>query len=268
MEGLRAIPLLLLVATLVACQTSALGRRQLKLLPESEMSAMGATAFTEISEQTPISSDAKVNATVVCVANAVTGALTGLDARTRWEVRVFDDSSPNAFALPGGKIGVNTGLLGVARNQHQLAAVIGHEVSHVLAGHSNERMSAALTVQVALNAVSAIADPASPMHGQMMGLLGAGAQYGVLLPYGRAHESEADLMGLDLMARAGFDPRESVALWQNMAATGGAQPSEFLSTHPSHATRIQELNQRIPSAMSLFEAAAARGQRPVCSASR
>jgi predicted Zn-dependent protease len=255
----------LLVVALAACQTSALGRRQLKLLPESELSAMGATAFTEISAQTPTSSDSSATAMVVCVANAVTGALTGPDARTVWEVRVFDDATPNAFALPGGKIGVNTGLLGVARSQGQLAAVIGHEVSHVLAGHSNERMSAALTTQVALNAVAAIADPANPMHGQLMGVLGAGAQYGVLLPYGRAHEREADLMGLDLMARAGFDPRESVALWRNMAATGGAQPPEFLSTHPSHASRIQDLEQRIPSAMGLFEDAAAHGRRPSCS---
>jgi predicted Zn-dependent protease len=261
----RALVLLLLVAALSACQTSALGRRQLKLMPESEMSEMGATAFTEISQKTPVSSDADANALVVCVAKAITGALTGADAGTVWEVRVFDDASPNAFALPGGKIGVNTGLLSVARNQDQLAAVIGHEVSHVLAGHSNERMSAALTAQVALSAVSALADPASPMHGQMMGLLGAGAEYGVLLPYGRAHESEADLLGLDLMARAGFDPRASVALWQNMAAAGGAQPPEFMSTHPSHGTRIQDLKQRIPSAMSLFEEAAARGRRPRCS---
>lgn len=271
-RGRRRVPiavggllgLWLAVAALVACETSALGRRQLKLLPESQLSEMGATAFTEISKETPISSDARANASVLCVANAVTGALTGPDAGTVWEVRVFADASPNAFALPGGKIGVNTGLLEVARSQGQLAAVIGHEVSHVTAGHSNERMSATLATQAALNVGQALADPANPMHGQLMSALGAGAQIGVLLPYGRAHEREADLMGLDLMASAGFDPRESIALWHNMAAAGGAQPPEFLSTHPSHSTRIRDLEQRIPSAMVLYEQAAARGHRPSC----
>jgi predicted Zn-dependent protease len=250
---------------MTACQTSALGRRQVKLFPESAMSEMGVTAFAEISQQTPVSSNASANRVVGCVAGAVTGAIGGHYPRISWEVRVFEDDTPNAFALPGGKIGVNTGLLRVARNQHQLATVIGHEVEHVLQGHSNERVTAEFGKQAALDVLeAAIVDPTNAMHGQMFGLLGAGVQIGVLMPFGRQHETEADLLGLDLMARAGFDPRESVTLWRNMAAAGGAQPPEFLSTHPSHGTRIADLNQRMDSAMQLFAEAASSGRVPGC----
>ncbi len=197
-----------------------------------------------------------------CVVKSITGALVGSDARTRWEVRVFADEAPNAFALPGGKVGVNTGLLRVASNQHQLAAVIGHEIAHVLEGHSNERVSQGMLAQSAMSAVEAAVDAGNPMHGQMLGLLGAGVQVGVLLPFGREHENEADLLGLEHMARAGFDPRESVGLWRNMAAAGKGQPPEFLSTHPSHGTRIQNLTRHMSRAMLLHEKAMARGLRP------
>ncbi len=260
---------MLVVAILAAgwvtgCQTSALGRRQFKLMPEAEMSAMGVTAFAEISQQTPLSQDAGANAMVRCVANAITGALTGVNARTRWEVRVFADDTPNAFALPGGKIGVNTGLLQVARTQGQLAAVIGHEIAHVLEGHANERVSAKFASQTALQLLAAVANTTNPVHGQMIGLLGAGVQVGVLLPYGRQHEREADLIGLDLMAKAGFDPHESITLWRNMSRAGGARPPAFLSTHPSHGSRIDELKRRIPSVMPLYENARARERIPRC----
>jgi predicted Zn-dependent protease len=255
---------ILAITMLASCQTSSLGRFQLKMMSETEMSQMGAAAFTEISRQTPPSRDALENAMVTCVANQITQSLSGASSSTHWEVRVFADDSPNAFALPGGKIGVNTGLLKVARTQDQLAAVIGHEVAHVTEGHANERVSSEFAAQSTLQLLSAVADVSNPVHGQMIGLLGAGVQVGVLLPYGRKHESEADLVGLDLMAKAGFDPQESVALWLNMAKAGGGQPPEFLSTHPSHNTRINKLRKRIPSAMLLYEDAKARGQRPRC----
>ncbi len=263
-SGQTLIISILAITLLAGCQTSSLGRFQFKMRSETEMSQMGAAAFTEISRQTPPSRDALKNAMVACVANQITQSLSGANSSTRWEVRVFADDSPNAFALPGGKIGVNTGLLKVARTQDQLAAVIGHEVAHVTEGHANERVSSEFIAQTTLQLLSAVADASNPVHGQMIGLLGAGVQVGVLLPYGRKHESEADLVGLDLMAKAGFDPRESVALWLNMAKAGGGQPPEFLSTHPSHSSRIYELRQRIPSAMLLYEDAKARGRRPRC----
>lgn len=249
----------------LACATSALGRRQLKIFPESEMESMGTAAFAQLVGSTPASTDAVVNAYVTCVARAVTGALTGADAGRSWEVRVFADDTPNAFALPGGKIGVHTGLLPVTENQDQLAVVIGHEVSHVLAGHANERMSTEFAAQSALGLLQAATDAGNPLHGQVLGALGVGAQVGVLLPYGRAHEREADLLGLDLMARAGFDPRQSILLWRNMAAAGGAEPVEFLSTHPSHDSRIRELSERLVIALPLYEQARASGRRPRCS---
>ena len=229
------------------------------------MSAMGVEAFAEISQKTPLSSNASANRVVSCVAGAVTGAISGPYPRTRWEVRVFEDDMPNAFALPGGKIGVNTGLLKVARNQHQLATVLGHEVAHVLEGHSNERVTTEFLANGTLQlAQIALGDPTSSMHGLVMGALGATAQYGVLMPFGRQHESEADLLGLDMMARAGFDPRESVALWQNMAAAGGARPPEFMSTHPSHGTRIAGLQRRMSRALQLYADAATKGRSPAC----
>jgi predicted Zn-dependent protease len=255
---------ILAVALVTGCQTSALGRRQFKLMSESEMSRMGTTAFAEISKQTPPSQSTRENAMVTCVADAITGALSDVDTSTRWEVRVFADDTPNAFALPGGKIGVNTGLLKVAQTQGQLATVIGHEVAHVTQGHANERVSSQFATQTTLQLLSVVADASNPVHGQMIGLLGAGVQVGVLLPFGRGHEREADLLGLDLMAKAGFDPHESIALWRNMASAGGAQPPEFLSTHPSHSSRIYELERRIPSVMPLYEDAMARGRRPRC----
>jgi len=261
----RMLVVAILAAALVAgCQTSTLGRRQFKLMSETEMSQMGTAAFAEISKQTPPSRAALENAMVTCVATAITQALTGVNARTRWEVRVFADDTPNAFALPGGKIGVNTGLLQLARTQGQLAAVIGHEVAHVMEGHANERVSSEFAAQTAMQMAAAIADASNPVHGQMIGLLGAGVQVGVLLPYGRKHESEADLIGLDLMARAGFDPHESIALWRNMSGASRSQPPEFLSTHPSHSSRIYELERRIPSVMPVYEDARARGQSPRC----
>jgi predicted Zn-dependent protease len=182
-----------------------------------------------------------------------------------WEVVVFKDRSANAFALPGGKIGVNTGLLEVAENQDQLAAVLGHEVAHVLANHANERLSQELGVQVGLGALGSVAgNPNSVSQQSIMKVLGLGAQLGILLPFSRVHETEADVIGLDLMARAGFDPRQSLALWRNMARAGGSQPPEFLSTHPSYGSRTQELEKNMGKAWQTYEAARARGKYPRC----
>lgn len=251
-------------AALVACTTSPLGRSQLALFPEAEMSQMGITAYSEMKQQTPVETDARTNGYVRCVANAITAAL-GPGQTAQWEVTVFRDDSANAFALPGGKIGVHTGLLNVARDQNQLATVVGHEVAHVLARHANERVSTNAVAQTGLQAAQILAGAASPAKQQLFGLLGLGAQVGVLLPFSRAQESEADLLGLDLMARAGFDPRASVTLWQNMAAasSGGGGPA-FLSTHPAHGARITSLQNRIPQALPLYEQARASGRRPGC----
>jgi predicted Zn-dependent protease len=256
------IRLFVLITTLVllsACATSPTGRSQLVLMPESEINQMGLQAFTTIKKETRIDRSTVTNRYVQCVAQAITREVGG-----SWEVVVFNDSDANAFALPGGKIGVYTGLLKVAENQDQLATVIGHEVAHVLARHSNERVSQKFAVEQGLSLISAIANPQSGTGQTLMGLLGVGAQYGVLMPYSRIQESEADILGLDLMARAGFDPRESTRLWINMGRAGGGQPPEFLSTHPSHSTRISDLNAHMPVALQLQSRARQQGKRPVC----
>lgn len=251
----------MIVALLGACATSPLGRSQLQLLPEDQMAQMGASAYREVKQETGVSRDSRVNRYVSCVADAITRKVSSGSA---WEVSVFNDDSPNAFALPGGKIGVNSGMLKVAENQHQLATIIGHEVAHVIARHANERVSQQYATQAGLQLLTALAGANTPVKQNLMGLLGVGAQYGILLPYGRIQESEADKLGLDLMAQAGFDPRESVKLWQNMRQAGGANPPEFLSTHPSGERRISDLNARMAQGMSLYERARASGNRPNC----
>jgi predicted Zn-dependent protease len=255
----RYLSILLAGLLISGCATSPTGRSQLLLLPESEMNQMGEQAFTNIKEETPVDRQTTTNTYVQCVANAITREVGG-----SWEVVVFKDDAANAFALPGGNIGVNTGLLKVAKNQHQLATVLGHEVSHVLAHHANERVSQSFAVEQSLNLVGAIASPQSYAGQSLMGMLGVGAQYGILMPFSRVQESEADMHGLDLMASAGFDPRESVQLWKNMAQASEQEPPEFLSTHPSHSTRISDLVARLPHALQLMNQAHKRGRRPDC----
>lgn len=226
------------------------------------MAQMGIAAYQQTKENTPISKNAKSNNYVNCITNAITPKV---DSDTEWEVTVFDSEQVNAFALPGGKIGVYTGLLEVAENQHQLAAVIGHEIAHVTARHGNARVSASTLTQAGLVAAQVIAGGASKEKQQLMGLLGLGAQVGILLPYGRGQESESDILGLVYMASAGFDPRESVQLWKNMAkASGGKAPPELLSTHPSNATRINDLNKAMPDAMIIYNKARSQGEKPNC----
>ena len=193
---------LIVLAFLSACATSPLGRRQLRLFPASEVNAMGVAAFAKLKKETPAAKSGKVNRYVRCVVNAITAALPGTGGPGSWEVVVFQDDAVNAFALPGGKIGVYTGLLKVAQNQHQLAAVLGHEVAHVLANHSNERVSTAYATQTGVQQMAKIFSGASAAtQERALAVLGVGAQFGVALPFGRTQESEADIIGIDLMAR-------------------------------------------------------------------
>jgi len=241
------------------CTTSPLGRRQLHLMSGEQVSTMGVSAFQEIKKETPQSQDASQTRYVRCVAAAITGQVKSAGAPRQWEVVVFQTDEPNAFALPGGKISVNTGILKVAKNQDQLATVLGHEVAHVLAEHANERVSQQLVAGTLMQAAGQVMDPS------LVAALGMGAQIGVLLPFSRTQESEADLLGLDLMAGAGFDPRESTRFWQNMEKAGGGKAPEYLSTHPSDQTRSNALQNRIPQEMPLYDAAVAAGHRPKCS---
>lgn len=250
-------------AVLVACATSPLGRDQLILFPPGEMQQMGATAFQQIKEQTPLSDRQSVNRYVECVADRVTAVIDDREPGD-WEVTVFEQDQVNAFALPGKKIGIYTGLLDVAQNQHQLATVVAHEVAHVLAQHGNERMSTQYATSTGLDLVAMMAGSDTTAKRTALGLLGLGAQVGVLLPFSRTQETEADVMGLDLMARAGFKPGESVDLWRNMIAESEGAPPEFLSTHPSGESRIDVLQKHLPEARAVAERARAAGRTPDC----
>lgn len=242
------------VATLcvTACVTSPTGRRQLHLVSDAEVSSMGVQAFQQLKEKEPLSKNVKTNRYVQCVAGAITREVGGA-----WEVQVFDDKAVNAFALPGGKIGIYTGLLPVASDSQQLAAVIGHEISHVLAGHSAARVSNEIAAQLGVGILaSATGLPADA--------IGTGANLLLLLPFSRNDETEADVLGQQLMARAGFDPRAAITLWQNMARANSGAPPELLSTHPSASTRIRDLNRNLTKSLPIYEQARASGKRPNC----
>lgn len=184
----------------------------------------------------------------------------GVPATTRWdafqwEVGVIDSPQVNAFCLPGGKIAVYTGIIPVARNEHALAAIMGHEIAHALLRHGAERMAQQKLVQIGQLAASVSIGEMEPRQQQMvLAALGAGARYGLVLPFSRDHESEADRVGLLLAAAACYDPREAIGLWQRMGeASGGGAPLEFMSTHPSSGTRIQRLEAWMPEALVLRE---------------
>jgi predicted Zn-dependent protease len=250
---------------LTACSTSSTGRKQVSLYSDDELNHMGITSFEQMKKEIPISKDKATNDFVFCVAKAITTNVPESAHQGDWEVVVFDSEQVNAFALPGGKIGVYTGILNVTENQDQLAAIMGHEVGHVLEHHSNERLSADKLSNVGL-AVAALAIGASEVEnkGLWVAGLGIGVQYGLIMPYSRSHESEADIVGQDLMAHSGFDPQASVQLWQNMAKLSETSPPEFMSTHPSNETRIKQLNNHLTVSQPYYLTTKQRGSPPQC----
>lgn len=250
------------LALLVACSTTPTGRSQLILVSDADMDKMGATAFNQIKTSGKVANDPAKAAYVRCVANALIAQLPEPARSQKWEVALIADDSANAFALPGGKVGVNTGLLKVAKNQDQLAAVVGHELGHVISRHAAERVSQQYATETALQ----IANSATGgQRQQLLGLLGAGAQAGVILPFSRKHESEADVLGQRYMAQAGFDPNAAAALWENMIAqSGGNRVPALLSTHPDPQARIRSLQAAAPGLMPTYQQARAAGRKPAC----
>lgn len=252
-----------------ATTTSPTGRTQVVGgVSQQQLDQMGEQAFAEMKAQKAQTTDARQRAYAACVVNAIVRELPpAWQQRYRWESAVFVDNSPNAFALPGGKVGLYTGIFTVARNQDQLAGVISHEIGHVLANHHNERITRQVGAQGALQLAGAIL---GSRYGQGIGdaaMQGGSilAQTGFLLPGSRVQEAEADVVGQQLMARAGFDPRASVGLWENMIkASGGNRSPEWLSTHPEPQARLAEMNQRATTLMPEYESARAAGKRPNC----
>jgi predicted Zn-dependent protease len=239
--------LLAAAASLGGCGSGATGLG-LDLVPQGQVAEAGQQAWQQIRSETPASSNQQYQATADRVSRRVLEAA-GLDPK-EWEVVVFADPQANAFALPGKKIGVYEGMFKVAQNDAQLAAVIGHEIGHVEAGHPEERMSTEAATQLGVNLASTVLGGGN--NQLVAGLLGAGAQYGIGLPFSRNQELEADRLGLKYMAQAGYDPREAVELWKRMESAGGAQPPTFLSTHPAPGQRIEQLQAQMPDALALY----------------
>lgn len=232
-----------LVLSLGACAyNESLGRNQFLIVDDAALTEQSDAAWAETLRTQRVSSDSTGNARIRRVGDRIVQAA-GMGDR-RWDYALFINESPNAFVLPSGKIGVTTGLLAVVQNDDQLAAVLGHEVGHVTARHAAERYSQNAATSAVLSGVQGAAGD----YGRAAGAIGGlGAQLGVLLPFSRQHELEADRIGVDYMQRADFRPSESVALWRIMAAQRQRATPQFASTHPSDASRIAALEQYIAS---------------------
>ncbi|MNV01811.1 TPR repeat-containing protein YfgC precursor [compost metagenome] len=256
-----------LVLSACATTTSPTGRRQVVGgVSQQQLDQLGAQAFAETKAKETVNRDGRQNAYVQCVVNALVAQLPPQYRGVRWETAVFVDKEPNAFALPGGKVGVNTGIFTVARNQDQLAAVIGHEIGHVISRHHEERITKQIGASGLLQVASALAgaaygDTAASAVNQFGGM---GAQTMFLLPGSRTQESEADVVGQRLMAQAGFDPAQAVNLWQNMMAASGNRSPQWLSTHPDPANRIRELQRDAPALADKSAPARQSGVTPKC----
>ncbi|TYT26495.1 M48 family metallopeptidase [Luteimonas viscosa] len=260
----HAIAMLVIVTLLAACATttSSTGRTQyVGAVSQEQLNQLGAQAFVDAKRKGPLSTNAGQNAYVRCVVDALVRQLPANQRSMAWESAVFAEKEPNAYALPGGKVGINTGLFGVAKNQDQLAAVVAHEIGHVIERHHDERITRQMGASGAVQLLGALAGDYGQLATQGGGML---AQTGFLLPGSRAQESEADVVGQRLMAQAGFDPRAAVALWQNMMAAGGGRPPQWLSTHPDPQNRIAELQARANQLVPAYEQARAGGRRPNC----
>jgi predicted Zn-dependent protease len=258
--------LLLALCLLAACDSAPVtGRSQMMLVSESEERQLGARAYRQILASEPASNNAAFNALVDKVGRRIAQAAERPPANMwksphyNWEFRTIENSTPNAFCLPGGKVAVYSGLLPITRSEAGLAAVIGHEVAHALARHSAERLSD----QKVVSGATALAGLGLAVAGGRQGAayapmavaaMGAGASVGILLPMSRAQESEADHIGLVLMALAGYDPQEAIGLWERMRALSRGQKKspEWLSTHPADETRIADIRRWLPDAMKYY----------------
>jgi predicted Zn-dependent protease len=257
--------LVLLALCIPACVKNAEGRSAFALMPAGYLQSQATLAYNQQKDEVPISGNRRHSAIVDRVANRLIDIAKADYAQYSqgfaWETTLFEkDDTVNAYCMPGGKIGIYSGILPVCETEAGLAAVMGHEIAHALLKHGNERVTQQLTASIGLAALEIGLNENPKMDGQVRGMImqgvGIGAQLGVLLPFSRYHESEADRMGLRIMAKAGYDPKESVALWQRMKAkSGGQAPPVILSTHPSNDQRIAALSKLQAEVQPLYNAA-------------
>lgn len=231
------------------------GRTQLVDMSREQEVALGLQSYRQILSQSRVVMEGEEVEIVRAIGWKLAEAAGDLDPGFDWEFNVIASDQINAFALPGGKVGVYTGILPVAENVDGLAAIMGHEIAHAIARHGAERMAHQKLAQLGTMAAGvALGDMSYETQRIVLGALGAGAQFGVLMPFSRKHESEADYMGLIFLARACFDPSEAPKLWERMGEAGrGRAPPEFMSTHPSHETRIQQFGEWMPEALRIRE---------------
>lgn len=250
------------VLLLCGCATTPItGRSQLMLVSAEQETALGVEAYRQVLQKEPVTHDPRYTEPVERIAKRLEAAANRPDLR--WEVHVIEeDKTVNAFALPGGKIGVYTGIFPIAQTEGGLAIIMGHELGHVIARHGGERISQQLGAQL-LGTALAMGLQASPYGNTIMAAYGLTAQVGVLLPYSRLQESEADRIGLVLAARAGYDPQAAVGVWQRMAKLSGRRAPAFLATHPTPQRRIEEIKKFLPQAMPQFQPHGDDGETPL-----
>jgi predicted Zn-dependent protease len=239
------------------------GRRQLSLVSDADMISTSFVQYDQFLKENKLSSNTAQTNMVKGVGRRIQNAVTTYFAQHNlsqdlggyaWEFNLIESKEVNAWCMPGGKVVVYSGILPVTQNETGLAVVMGHEIAHAAAKHSNERMSQALVEQLGGQTLAA-ALKQKPQQTQdlLMSLFGVGVQIGAILPYSRVQESEADHLGLIFMAMAGYDPNGAIEFWQRMSESAGAQPIEFLSTHPSDANRIKKIKSEIPEAMKYYK---------------
>ena len=248
----------------LSCSTVPItGRSQLSLVSDSEVMGMSYQEYEKFLKSNTLSTDKKATEMVRRVGGKIQkavetyfakeGASSQLDGY-KWEFNLVEGKDVNAWCMPGGKVVVYTGILPYTKTETGLAVVMGHEIAHAIAKHGQERMSQQLATQLGATALdAALASKPQETRAIAMTAFGVGAQFGALLPFSRQHESEADQLGLYFMAMAGYDPREAVPFWERMAQSGGGAPPEFMSTHPSHDTRIADLKKLMPEALKYYQ---------------
>lgn len=256
---MKKITGLLIIALLLLSSCGSVpitGRKQILLVSDQEVLTSSLTQYSEYMKSAPVSSNASGKNMVIRVGKKIAAATeqylkaNGLSAELSnfsWEFNLVKDNQVNAFCMPGGKIVVYEGLLKLVSSDDELAVVLGHEVAHAVAKHSNERMSQQLMTQYGAQILTqALSNKSAAIQKAGSTIYGLGAQYGLTLPFSRKHESEADYMGLIFMTMAGYDPNVAITFWQKMSASGGAKVPEFMSTHPSDATRINDIKKILP----------------------